>query len=218
MSSYCEVRKVIASKPIRPISGTVWEPIRKRAHAQLVREHSPTGVSACWNPGIKRGISVHELISISKKEEKKKKKRQRWGMKNRTFSQVLDSEGRAAATYQWFRCSHTATLGLELFTHWSGHYRMLNYYYTIWRSVHSFILVHLLPTPLMTALFLCGVYLLVQQNIHCASRPQSTTGLSRTVRSVATGTQCGRPMKLHIVHEFMPSRRTESDKWIRALT
>ena len=29
-------------------AGIVWEPIRKRAHAQLIREHSATVVSVCW--------------------------------------------------------------------------------------------------------------------------------------------------------------------------
>ena len=28
--------------------GIVWEPIRKRAHMQLIREHSVIVVSACW--------------------------------------------------------------------------------------------------------------------------------------------------------------------------
>ena len=45
-----------------------WEPIRKRAHTQLVREHLATVVSQLaeplWtDPSIKSGISVRELIS-----------------------------------------------------------------------------------------------------------------------------------------------------------
>ena len=45
-----------------------WEPIRKRAHTQLVREHLATVVSQLaeplWtDPSIKSEISVRELIS-----------------------------------------------------------------------------------------------------------------------------------------------------------
>ena len=29
-------------------AGIVWEPIRKRAHMHLIREHSTTVISACW--------------------------------------------------------------------------------------------------------------------------------------------------------------------------
>ena len=54
-----------------------WEPILKRAHTQLVREHSATVVSLAeplWtDSGVKGGISVREQISTSKKKEKKKK-------------------------------------------------------------------------------------------------------------------------------------------------
>ena len=30
------------------VKSIVWEPIRKQAHTQLVREHSATAISACW--------------------------------------------------------------------------------------------------------------------------------------------------------------------------
>ena len=54
--------------------GLFWEPIRKRAHTQLVREHLVTVVSACratvdwfWH---KSGISVRKLISTLGKKKK----------------------------------------------------------------------------------------------------------------------------------------------------
>ena len=43
----------------------VKEPIRKRTHTQLVKEHSVTVAS---NPGLKSGISVRELISTLEKK------------------------------------------------------------------------------------------------------------------------------------------------------
>ena len=42
-------------------------------------------------------------------------------------------------------------------------------------------------------------------------RPRSTIRLSRTIRSVATENQWSGPIKLRILSEFLPSRRTESD-------
>ena len=52
----------------------VWEPIRKRAQTQLVREHSATVsqlAEPLWtDPGLKSGTSVGELISTLKKERK----------------------------------------------------------------------------------------------------------------------------------------------------
>ena len=56
-------------------SGIAWEPIQKRAHTQLVWEHSATFVSVrcatATDPGKKSGISVREIISNSKKKQKK---------------------------------------------------------------------------------------------------------------------------------------------------
>ena len=56
--------------------GRVWEPIGKRAHTQLVREHSATVVLARWATvdwsWQKNGISVRELISTEKEKEEKK--------------------------------------------------------------------------------------------------------------------------------------------------
>ena len=55
----------------------VWEPIRKWAHMQLIREHSATVVSAYWATvdwsWPTEWIKCVELISISKKGKKKKK-------------------------------------------------------------------------------------------------------------------------------------------------
>ena len=60
----------------------VWEPIRKRAHTQLVREHSATSsqlAEPLWtDTGLKSGISVHELISTWKKRRR--------GLTGRTLS------------------------------------------------------------------------------------------------------------------------------------
>ena len=44
------------------------------------------------DPGIKSGISVHELISIKEKERKKKG---RWGINGRTFSQNPRKQGKS---------------------------------------------------------------------------------------------------------------------------
>ena len=81
--------------------GILWEPIRKRAHTQLVREHSVTVVSArspLWiDPGLKSEISARPLISTLKKKKKKKKKRIR-GMNCRTFSQNPRTRGKATTT------------------------------------------------------------------------------------------------------------------------
>ena len=49
-------------------------------------------------------------------------------------------------------------------------------------------------------------------------RPQSTMRFSRTIRSVATGTQWSGPMKWRIVYEFLPSRRAESVSGSGSLT
>ena len=56
--------------------GIVWEPIMKRAHAQLIREHSATVISArwatldwSWPKEWKSGIGVHKLISTLKKKK-----------------------------------------------------------------------------------------------------------------------------------------------------
>ena len=49
---------------------------------------------------------------------------------------------------------------------------------------------------------------------HVASsltRPRFTIRLSRTIRSLATGTRLRGPMKSRILYEFLPSRMTESD-------
>ena len=44
--------------------------MRKRAHTQLVREHSSQLAELMWtDPGLKRGISARELISIEKKKK-----------------------------------------------------------------------------------------------------------------------------------------------------
>ena len=52
-----------------PLSRHNGEPIRQRAHTQLVRKHSATvsqPAEPLWtNPGIKSGISVPDLISDS---------------------------------------------------------------------------------------------------------------------------------------------------------
>ena len=74
--------KQVGARCLRHCPGIVWEPIRKRAHTQLVMEHSATVVSARWatgtDSGIKSGISVRELISISKKKKKKKGAEREW--------------------------------------------------------------------------------------------------------------------------------------------
>ena len=45
----------------------------------------------------------------------------------------------------------------------------------------------------------------------CVLRPRSTIRLSHTIRSVATGAQWSRPIKLPIVFEFLLSRTIETD-------
>ena len=61
-----------ATIPLSP--GIVWEPIRKRAHKQLVREHSVTVVSARW---ATVDWSWHNEWNSKKKKEKKRKKKER---------------------------------------------------------------------------------------------------------------------------------------------
>ena len=46
----------------------------------------------------------------------------------------------------------------------------------------------------------------------CVLRPRSTIRLSHTIRSVVTGAQWSRTMKLPIVTEFLPSRTIETDR------
>ena len=73
--------------------GIVWEPIRKWAHTQLVREHSATVISARWATvdwsWHKSGISVRELISTKKKKRERDRgeKKLKRGINGRTFSQ-----------------------------------------------------------------------------------------------------------------------------------
>ena len=78
--------------------GIVWDPIRKRAHTQLVREHSSQLAEPLWtDPGLKSGISVHELISTKKK---KKGKRRTQEMNRRTFSQNPRTRGKSHHHHQ----------------------------------------------------------------------------------------------------------------------
>ena len=73
----------------------MWEPIRTRAHTQLVREHSVTVESqsshlaeSLWSdPGLKSGISVRELISTKNKQTNNNNKTSGRGMNCPTFSQ-----------------------------------------------------------------------------------------------------------------------------------
>ena len=54
----------------------------------------------------------------------------------------------------------------------------------------------------------CGSILLTVCRV--VLRPRSTVGLSRTIRSVAAGTQWSRPLKSLIVYEFLPCCTTGS--------
>ena len=76
--------------------GIVWEPIRKRAHTQLVREHSGTVVSARWAtvdwPWPKEW-SLCARANLHFKKEKEKKRRRR-GLICRTFSQNPCTRGK----------------------------------------------------------------------------------------------------------------------------
>ena len=72
--------------------GIVWEPTKKRAHTQLVREHSVTVVSARWAivdwpSDLMSGVSVRELISDYKKKKKKPTADGKWIVEH--FSQIL---------------------------------------------------------------------------------------------------------------------------------
>ena len=56
-----------------PLSRHSAGTIRKRAHTQLVREHSVTVAEPLLtDPGIKSGIKVHELIATLKEKKKEK--------------------------------------------------------------------------------------------------------------------------------------------------
>ena len=74
--------------------GIVWEPIRKLGHQNLsgsIRPQSSQFVQPLWtDPGIKRGISVRELISTLKKKTKKTRRR---GMNSRPFSPNRRQQG-----------------------------------------------------------------------------------------------------------------------------
>ena len=54
--------------------GIVWEPIRKQAHMQssgnTLSKSSQLAKPLWTDPGLKSGISVHELISTLKKKKK----------------------------------------------------------------------------------------------------------------------------------------------------
>ena len=64
--------------PLSRYSVGTYQPIRKRAHTQLVREHSVTVVSLWTDPGLKSGISVRKLISTYKKKIEKKSVGREW--------------------------------------------------------------------------------------------------------------------------------------------
>ena len=91
--------------PLSRYSVGTYQPIRKRAHTQLVREHSVTVVSLWTDPGLKSGISVRKLISTYKK---KKKKKRRQGMNFRTFSQNPRRRGKSPHT-MWNRYRKTTS-------------------------------------------------------------------------------------------------------------
>ena len=87
------------------------EPIRKRVHTQLVREHSATVVSTSqlveplWtDPGLKSGISVRDLISSvgeggSAGGGAQAGEAGRRGMNCRTFSQNPRTRGKKIPSY-----------------------------------------------------------------------------------------------------------------------
>ena len=78
--------------------GTAWEPTRKRAHMQLIREHSTTVVSAHWATvdwsWPREWFSVCELISTLRKE----KKSTCWEWLVEHSPQILASEKKATTT------------------------------------------------------------------------------------------------------------------------
>ena len=75
-----------------PLSRNSVEPIKKRAHTQLVWNTRPQSTQIAeppWTePGIKSGISVRKLMSTLKK-------RRRRGMNGRTFSQDHRKRGKS---------------------------------------------------------------------------------------------------------------------------
>ena len=90
--------------------GIVWEPIRKRAHTQLVREHSVTVISSSLSHfGLilaTSEINVRELIWPNKCAranlncKKKQKKTHRRGMNCRTFSPNPRTRGKSQQEQQ----------------------------------------------------------------------------------------------------------------------
>ena len=86
-------------------AGIVLEPIRKRLHTQLVREHNrPQSFQLAellWtDPGLKNGISVRELISTLKKKEAKLRR----GLIVPTFSQSPRKHGKSHHHHHHHHC------------------------------------------------------------------------------------------------------------------
>ena len=86
LQAYFEKKHEVGVGWLCRCSDIVWEAIRKRAHTQLVREHSVTVVSARWATVDWSLTKERNLYARANHHLKKKKKRRR-GMNCRTFSQ-----------------------------------------------------------------------------------------------------------------------------------
>ena len=85
---------------IRLFHSIVWEPIRKRAHTQLVRKYSATVVSARWATvdwsWHNEGISVRELTNLHLKNQQQQKAETEWMVEH--SSRILTNEQKATDT------------------------------------------------------------------------------------------------------------------------
>ena len=75
--------------------GIVWEPIQKRAHTQIVSEHSATVVSARWDSVDWSWHKKRNYCAWANLQLKKKKKKSAGGewMNDRTFFQIPRKRG-----------------------------------------------------------------------------------------------------------------------------
>ena len=82
--------------------GKLWEPIRKRAHTQLVRKHSVTVISACgaavavdWSWHKEWNLCARANLHLKKKKKKKRKEKKKTARAGNEWSNILPKSSQA---------------------------------------------------------------------------------------------------------------------------